>query len=696
VDADTNTPTPELPPCLPEADTRARPRTARVALAAVAAIVAWRLVPVFMPYADPDPLLQAWLGPYLRGASAMAPIAAALGYVLPYLLLGLLVYVQTGRAGVGNPPAPAVSDGLPTAEAGRRRLLSVQHVGLAVIVAGAVGLAYAQRFMDDDAYISLRYARHWAEGAGPVYNVGERVEGYTNFLWVAMLAGGIRLGADPVAWAQGLGLVCFAGMLAVTYRLGRLVLPTAAWAMAVVALVGTHFSVSAFATGGLETALQSVLLLLGLCIVVGAHLRAAWRTRDLVGLSLVLAAGVMTRMDFAVFGAVLGGAAAVSVRAIGSAGASPSHRRAETGSAGASPSLTGSKAGPTGGTPGARPTGQEMALLVGPAAVVLVVWLVGKAWYYGAVLPNTYYAKRPTAGAWRAGLDYVLDFCRTYRMGVALLVFALGCVLLVRQRHILLAAVVAMGAWCAYIVRMGGDFIEFRFFVPVVPLFVLCVTWTATRLAWARRMYLPVLLTVWMAYGSLHHARTFGWVQNRAEPVPHLRWQTRDARWAEAGQALQRWFGDSDVVIATTVAGVLPYYAELTTIDMHGLTDAAIAREGAVVSNRPGHKRFATYDTLVRRRVNLVIGHPKIEPAAGLDELPAGLLASCVQAASLPGGAATIVAIPIGERQVLLAWYLTPHPAIERAMATGGWRTWVVPFDPTTEKSKSRKVEKSK
>ena len=662
MDADTNTPRPELPPCLPEADPRTRPRTARVALAAVAAIVAWRLVPVFMPYADPDPLLQAWLGPYLRGASAMAPIVAALGYVLPYLLLGLLVYVQTGREGVGNPPASAKSADLPATEAGKRKLLTKEHVGLAVIVAGAVGLAYAQRFMDDDAYISLRYARHWAEGAGPVYNVGERVEGYTNFLWVAMLAGGIRLGADPVAWAQGLGLACFAGMLATTYRLGRLVLPTAAWAMAAVALVGTHFSVSAFATGGLETALQSFLLLLGLHILVAAHLRAAWRARDLVGLSLVLAAGVMTRMDFAVFGAVLGGAAVVSVRAIGSAGASPSR---------------------AGNTNPSRGSGREMALLAGPAAVVLVVWLVGKAWYYGAVLPNTYTAKRPTAGAWRAGLDYVLDFCRTYRMGVALLVFALGCVLLVRRRHILLAAVVAIGAWCAYLVRMGGDFIEFRFFVPIVPLFVLCVMWTATRLAWARRMYLPVLLTVWMAYGSLHHARTFGWVQNRAEPVPHLRWQTRDASWAEAGQALQRWFGDSDVVIATTVAGVLPYYAELTTIDMHGLTDAAIAREGAVVSNRPGHKRFATYDTLVRRRVNLVIGHPKIEPAAGLEELPAGLLASCVQAAGLPGGAATIVAIPIGERQVLLAWYLTPHPAIERAMAAGGWRTWVVAFDAT-------------
>ena len=39
----------------------------------------------------------------------------------------------------------------------------------------------------DDAYISFRYARHLADGHGLVWNVGERVEGYTNFLWTLLL-----------------------------------------------------------------------------------------------------------------------------------------------------------------------------------------------------------------------------------------------------------------------------------------------------------------------------------------------------------------------------------------------------------------------------------------------------------------------------------------------------------------------------
>ena len=44
---------------------------------------------------------------------------------------------------------------------------------------------YKLRFLTmDDAYISFRYARNLAEGLGFVYNAGERIEGYTNFLWV--------------------------------------------------------------------------------------------------------------------------------------------------------------------------------------------------------------------------------------------------------------------------------------------------------------------------------------------------------------------------------------------------------------------------------------------------------------------------------------------------------------------------------
>jgi len=77
----------------------------------------------------------------------------------------------------------------------------------------------------DDAFISYRYALHWAQGHGPVYNLGERVEGYTNFLWVAILAGFIKLHADPVLASKIIGLLTGIGTIVFLFNLGQRIRP---------------------------------------------------------------------------------------------------------------------------------------------------------------------------------------------------------------------------------------------------------------------------------------------------------------------------------------------------------------------------------------------------------------------------------------------------------------------------------------
>ena len=44
-------------------------------------------------------------------------------------------------------------------------------------------------YIVDDTFISLRYARNLIDGNGLVYNPGQRVEGYSNFLWVVLEPG---------------------------------------------------------------------------------------------------------------------------------------------------------------------------------------------------------------------------------------------------------------------------------------------------------------------------------------------------------------------------------------------------------------------------------------------------------------------------------------------------------------------------
>ena len=43
-------------------------------------------------------------------------------------------------------------------------------------------------WLDDDQMVSMRYGRNLAEGKGLVWNEGERIEGYTNFLWTLVMA----------------------------------------------------------------------------------------------------------------------------------------------------------------------------------------------------------------------------------------------------------------------------------------------------------------------------------------------------------------------------------------------------------------------------------------------------------------------------------------------------------------------------
>ena len=62
---------------------------------------------------------------------------------------------------------------------------------LPVVLIGHSTTIAGERYwwLGDDAMISMRYARHLADGLGLVWNPsGERVEGYTNFLWTIYIA----------------------------------------------------------------------------------------------------------------------------------------------------------------------------------------------------------------------------------------------------------------------------------------------------------------------------------------------------------------------------------------------------------------------------------------------------------------------------------------------------------------------------
>ncbi|HEU5011047.1 MAG TPA: hypothetical protein VFT66_00795, partial [Roseiflexaceae bacterium] len=124
-------------------------------------------------------------------------------------------------------------------------------------------------WMTDDAIISFRYAENLVAGNGLVYNVGERVEGYTNFLWTMLAALLLWLGGDPVWWAYVSGVVLALAILLLTYWLARWLL-SPAWALVAALFVATSQSLLIYTArgAGLETGLFTLLVLAGSALVI--------------------------------------------------------------------------------------------------------------------------------------------------------------------------------------------------------------------------------------------------------------------------------------------------------------------------------------------------------------------------------------------------------------------------------------------
>src|SRR5437764_1315440 len=88
----------------------------------------------------------------------------------------------------------------------RASLIPFSFLGLPLL-AIAVAMALRHAWITDDAYISFRYAGNLLHGRGLVFNAGERVEGYSNFLWTLWCALGMRLGVSPETWTRASGTV---------------------------------------------------------------------------------------------------------------------------------------------------------------------------------------------------------------------------------------------------------------------------------------------------------------------------------------------------------------------------------------------------------------------------------------------------------------------------------------------------------
>jgi len=537
------------------------------------------------------------------------------------------------------PPPP---EGAPIASGARHRVFWIAAcLPFLGLLAWQISASW---FLCDDAFITFRYARHLVAGHGAVFNRGEAVEGYTNFLWLLEIAGMWRLGVRPEVAAHLLSLGCTAGTLvlvvAMAARTDRPHRRCITWLA--FCIVASNASFAVWSTGGLETRQFTFLVVLAAFLLgpIGAG-------QARLGLaSLVLAAAEFTRPEGLLLFVV-----AVCWRLLQDRVAGRASRR-------------------------------RLLVLAVPFVVLVAGHYLWRHHYYGEWLPNTYYAKHVRAW-YESGFHYLA--AAGIELGAWLWLPLAGAatvwrLLAGRLDHALAFALIVPHA--LYLSHIGGDHFEYRpldFYLPLLaPAIAEGVLLLAAGLrnalarphsaAWQGRLAVALgLLALVHAHAigitrlALDTARSDAECVSRPEfaldadragwllrmpgmsmlcgMLEPLRDQLQRHRVAVSARHLQA-FGrlqatgfahyeslpagvlPNDAVAEVGTVGILPFYLpELTVIDGMGLTDAVIARTETANDNRHrqmAHDRHAPPGYWRQRGVNIAVLSPAPSEADAL------------------------------------------------------------------------------
>jgi hypothetical protein len=440
---------------------------------------------------------------------------------------------------------------------------------LAVLQLGALSVAGADPFKDD-AYICLRYARNLIDGLGLVFNAGERVEGFTDPLWTLASAALLALNLPEVIALKALGALCFMGLIRASERAAvEAGLPgVTRWAVPL--LVAASTSIAYWSLSGLETVAFAWALMEGARRYVaaaragvgGTAAGAAW-----------LGVATLLRPEAAASFVVLAGLAAVLGRC-----------RSRSGTAGGAPGggadgLSRAPVPPSRGLSHGAEWRSVLASIL-PFVVLVGAWEVFRLRYYGAWLPNTFYAKVEED-------PYVLGRGLRYLAGCAVTtpLVPLVAPLLVAGRRWRRPEVALPGAIAllhlAYVVAVGGDYLAFgRFVVPVLA--PLALAW-ASVLAEARRV--AASLTALTAIVALAPYVTS---PGARAPDYHLSRYRDAAAWLRASLP-------PGALVATPAIGAIGYLGNTRILDTLGIADPYLARHRdprlGTVKAEAGHAR---------------------------------------------------------------------------------------------------------
>ncbi len=401
-----------------------------------------------------------------------------------------------------------------------KMFLRLSYLLLALGIIAHLSQALYFDFTQDDAFITFRYAANFLNGDGLVYNIGERVEGYTNFLWMIIMILGKLAGIDFVIFSRLAGMLCGVGTIIFTWFIGRIIFDRQSILPGLCSFtLGTILSFGYWSVAGLETAAFSMM-------AVGAiyfYLRKSYSV-----IYFLVLATLLRPEGGLVFGIIL------------------AHNLFST-----------------------KSFSKYAKTIFAAYVILLIPYAIFKWTYFSALLPNPFYAKTGfNLKQLLNGLEYTGTFLWHYLAGGLFLV----PFLLVYKKwshHIRLISVFLL-IYAVYIVLIGGDVLKVhRFFVPLFPGLILVSIYGFIKLFKSKIIVLIslILLLSWQIYIPSEYIDTY----HRAERALNSKMNQTIDHLLDADK--------TKFSIGVSTIGIVGYrLMGHTVIDLLGLTDSTIAR----------------------------------------------------------------------------------------------------------------------
>ena len=430
---------------------------------------------------------------------------------------------------------------------------------LAISIIIFVFLSIGILFLQDDAFTSFRYIQNFTQGNGLVFNIGEYVEGYTNFLWVLLLSVPAYFDLNFVDLSQVLSIVFGLFIFPLTFLIAKQLQPFDSNTLLTTLFNTLPLLMLSFVGGfhywsvsGMETTLFSFLILLAVLLFMK---RLSGKSKSHLYVWILILA-TLTRPEGLIFFVLFIGFYII-LKAYDSGSIVKTikiYRR-------------------------------ELLIEISIYFIPIAIYTIFRLLYYGYPFPNTYYAK--TSYEWYyigRGLTYLWEsLSQNLLYGIMLI---LPATLLWYSRKNLIE-------WFLYsisiiyllaIVMLGGDVLPFnRFIIPIIPLvFILFCKSVELLISKALResnssirSLAAILASVMiLGYSFRGYESELPLINDRRDVEEGL--VTKMKIYAEWVNEQIDKTGEPKTAALSTI-GAFSYYSNATVIDMIGLTDEYIA-----------------------------------------------------------------------------------------------------------------------